>query len=75
MASSINLNNISIDANGRVSLGGLSSGIDYKAAIDSIIAARRIPIDTLENRVTKNEEKITAYRDLNTLLTSLKEAV
>lgn len=73
--STISLNNISIDANGRVSFGGLSSGIDYKAAIDSIIAARRIPVDTLENRVTENEEKITAYRDLNTLLSSLKESL
>lgn len=71
----VNLDNISIDSGGRVTFGGISSGIDYQAAIDSIIAARRIPVDTLEKRVTANEEKITAYRDLSTLLSSLKESL
>ena len=42
----VNLNNISVDTNGRVTLGGISSGIDYQAAIDGIIKARRIPVDT-----------------------------
>lgn len=75
MVDSINLNNLKVGNDGRVTFGGLSSGIDYQAAIDAIIAARRIPVDTLEKRVTANEEKITAYRDLSTLLTSLKESL
>lgn len=75
MVDSINLNNLTVDKNGRVQLGGISSGIDYQAAIDAIIAARRIPVDSLEKRVTANEEKIAAYRDLSTLLTSLKESL
>lgn len=75
MVDSINLNNLTVGSDGRVTFGGLSSGIDYQAAIDAIIAARRIPVDTLEKRVTANEEKITAYRDLSTLLTSLKDSL
>lgn len=71
----VNLNNLSVDSSGRVTLGGISSGIDYQAAIDGIIAARRIPVDTLEKRVTANEEKITAYRDLRTLLSSMKDSL
>jgi flagellar hook-associated protein 2 len=75
MVDSVNLNNLTVGKDGRVTLGGLSSGIDYQAAIDAIIAARRIPVDTMEKRVTANEEKIVAYRDLRTLLTSLKESL
>jgi flagellar hook-associated protein 2 len=75
MVDSINLNNLSVGADGRVTLGGLSSGIDYQAAIDAIIAARRIPVDSLENRVTANEEKIAAYKDLSSLLSSLKDSL
>src|SRR3546814_10686637 len=75
MVDSVNLSNLTVGKDGRVTFGGLSSGIDYQAAIDAIIAARRIPVDTLEKRVTANEERITAYRDLSTLLTSLKESL
>lgn len=75
MVDSINLNNITVDSSGRVKLSGLTSGIDYQAAIDSIIAARRIPVDTLENRVTANEEKVAAYKDLSSLLGALKDSL
>ena len=44
----LNLNSLVIDENGRVSFSGLSSGIDFQEVTDSIIAARRIPIDSLE---------------------------
>ena len=46
----INLNNISVGADGRITFGGLRSGIDFQSAIEGIIKARRIPVDTLENR-------------------------
>lgn len=71
----INLNNISVGADGRITFGGLRSGIDFQSAIEGIIKARRIPVDTLENRVSDNEEKIAAYRDLKTLLSSLKDSL
>jgi flagellar hook-associated protein 2 len=76
MAESINLNNLSVDStSGRVSFSGLGSGIDYKAAVEGIMKARRIPVDRLEARVTENTEKITAYKDLKSLLSTLKDAM
>src|SRR3990170_1426072 len=66
---------ISIESNGRVSFSGLSSGIDFRAAIDGIIKGKRIPIDTLETRITGNETKIDAYSELRALLGTLKDAM
>src|SRR3990172_7882153 len=66
---------ISIESNGPVSFSGLSSPIDFRAAIDGIIRAKRIPIDTLETRITGNETKIDAYNELRALLGTLKDAM
>jgi len=71
----LNLNSLKVDAQGRVSFSGLSSGIDFQATVDAIMAARRIPVDTLEARITGNEDKIAAYGDLRTLLSTLKESL
>ena len=75
MVDGLNLSNISVDNRGRVSFSGVGSGIDYQAAIDGIMAARRIPVDTLEDRITANQEKITAYKDLQLLLSALKDSL
>ncbi|MGD9741662.1 MAG: flagellar filament capping protein FliD [Dongiaceae bacterium] len=69
----LNLSNLSVDSSGRVSFSGLGSGIDFKAAVDSIIAAKRIPADSLKARITANEDKIAAYKDFKTLLSGLKD--
>ena len=77
MVSGINLNNFSVDENGRVTVAGISSGIDFTSAVDSIIAARRIPADRLEATVESNSIQISALEDLrglfNTLRTSLND--
>ena len=72
-SSSLNLSNLSVDSSGRVSFSGLNSGIDFKGAIDSIIAAKRIPADSLKARITANEDKIAAYKDFKNLLAGLKD--
>lgn len=74
MVSSTSLNNFVVDQNGRTSVSGISSGIDFQAAIESIIAARRIPIDRLEANVTENTDKIGAFTELRTLLNTFKSA-
>jgi flagellar hook-associated protein 2 len=71
----LNFNNISLDSNGRVSFSGLSSGIDFQTAVDGIIAARQLPVDTLRTTVSDNEAKIAAYQELQSLLSSLKSAI
>jgi flagellar hook-associated protein 2 len=75
MATSLNLNSLTIDSNGRVSFSGLSSGIDFQKAVDAIISAKKVPIDTLTTKVDTNNKQITALKDLNTLVTSLKSSL
>ena len=71
----LNLNNLSVDSNGRVSFSGLSSGIDLKGTVDAIIAARRIPVDRLETTVKDNADKITSLKDLKTLLETVRTSL
>ena len=72
---SLTLNNLTVDSQGHVSFAGLTSGIDFKKAVDDIIAARRIPVDTLQTRVSANQDRIKAYADLRTLLTNLENSL
>lgn len=75
MVDSLNLKNLKVDDKGRVSFSGVGSGIDFRSAVDNIIAARRIPIDRLEAGVKKNGEKVTALTELNSLLNSLRSSL
>ena len=67
--------NLSVDSGGRVSFGGLTSGIDVQGIVDSIIAAKRIPIDRIETRITETDAKITALDDLRALMLSLRDSL
>ena len=71
----LNLNSIQVDDNGRVSFSGLSSGIDFQGVVDSMIAARSIPVDLLQTQVDDNARKIAALGDFKTNLTNLKAAL
>jgi flagellar hook-associated protein 2 len=72
---SLNLNSLTIDSNGRVSFSGLSSGIDFQKAVDAIIAAKKVPIDTMSTKVDTNNKQIAALKQLNTLVTNLKSSL
>ena len=71
----VNLNNLTVDDSGRVIFSGVSSGIDVQGIVGDIIAAKRIPIDTIETRIDANAEQITALGDLRALLTSLRQSL
>lgn len=73
MVDGVNLNNFSVDDTGRLTLSGGASGIDFKNAVDSIIAARRIPVDRLETQVAETTEKLDAYTELKSLLNVLRD--
>ncbi|WP_033069325.1 flagellar filament capping protein FliD [Thalassospira australica] len=73
--SSLNLNNIYVGENGRVQLSGGSSNIDFVDTVDQMIAARRIPADSLEKRIEENDEKLVALKELQTLFGTLKDSV
>ncbi len=71
----LNVSNLSIGADGRVSFSGLGSGIDFEAAVDGIIAAKRVPIDRLEAKVETNKAKIDGLIVTRTLTTAVKESL
>jgi flagellar hook-associated protein 2 len=71
----VNLNNLSVDSSGRVTFSGLGSGIDYKTAVDQIIAAKRIPVDRIEAQVETNKAKTEALKEVRSLLSTLKDSL
>lgn len=75
MATSLNLDSLSVDKNGRITFSGLSSGIDARAAVDGIISAKRIPIDNLERRISDDEARLATLNDISLLAGNLREAV
>jgi flagellar hook-associated protein 2 len=75
MSTNLNFDNLTIDRSGRASFSGLSSGIDLQKAVDGLIAARRIPIDRIEQRISGNQVKIAAFQDLGALALHLKSAL
>jgi len=70
-----NQNSLTTDKNGNVKFSGISSGIDFQGAVDSIMQAKRIPVDRLETRIEDNGAKITALNALGGRLSDLREAV
>ncbi|MFB3149859.1 MAG: flagellar filament capping protein FliD [Alphaproteobacteria bacterium] len=70
----VNFNSIKIDDSGRVSFSGLGSGIDFIGAVDTIIEAKRIPIDRLETKIESNEAKITAYQEFRNVLNAFQSS-
>ncbi|MEX2649229.1 MAG: flagellar filament capping protein FliD [Alphaproteobacteria bacterium] len=75
MATSLNLGSLTVDPSGRTILSGVSSGIDFKDAVDKIIEAKRLPAVRLETRVTDNKARIEAYKELRGALNALKDTV
>lgn len=75
MATNLNLDSLSVDASGRVSFSGLGSGIDVQGAVNGIIAAKQIPIDSIEQRISDNDARIAILNDISTLTSNLLDAV
>ncbi len=75
MATNLNLDRINVDSSGRITFSGLGSGIDARAAVDGIIAAKRIPIDSLEQRISDDDARLAVLNDISSLTGNLREAV
>jgi len=71
----LNLNNVTILPSGRVTFSGLTSGIDFQAIADAIIAAKQIPADRIALEINENASKIAEYQTFRDLLTQLKETL
>lgn len=74
MATNLNLDSLNVDSSGQITFSGLSSGIDARGAVDGIIAAKRIPIDNLERRISDDEARLAVLNDIQTLTSNLREA-
>ena len=71
----LNLNSLQVSEDGRISFSGLGSGIDFEAAVDGIIAAKRVPIDRLEAKIETNQSKLTALQIVRSLTVGLQESL
>ena len=54
-------------SSGNVRFSGVSSGINSQEIVDSIIAARRIQVNTIEDKIALNDERVSAIDQLQTL--------
>lgn len=54
-----------------IHVGGISSGTDYQSMVDQLVAARRIPIDTLENKRTELDYDLGAWSEVSSLSEAL----
>jgi flagellar hook-associated protein 2 len=75
VATNLNFDSLVVDGSGRASFSGLATGIDLQKAVDGLMAAKRIPIDRIEQRISDNQVKIAAFQDLRTLALNLKSAL
>jgi len=73
MVTQIQLGNI-FSSGGRQVFGGSSSGLDTEAMINALADARRLPAVKLEDTIEKNKKSSSAYGELKTILTALKDA-
>jgi flagellar hook-associated protein 2 len=75
MATNLNLDSLVVDANGRASFSGLSTGIDFQNTVNGLMAAKRIPVDSIEQRISKNEARVAVLENIETLTRNLHQAV
>jgi len=74
MVDSVDFSRLDINDQGRVSFSGLTSGIDSQAAIEGILAAKRIPIDRIERSISNNQLQIAALDELKNYVKVLQDA-
>jgi flagellar hook-associated protein 2 len=56
-------------------ISGLASGMDTEAIIEVLVEARQVPITSLEDKVDEDNDKYTAWSELDEKLTSLNSTV
>lgn len=67
MVTSIQLGNIFSSGDRQVLTGG-TSGLDIESLVEGLVEAKRLPAVSLEETIAQNEEKITAYSELRSIL-------
>lgn len=75
MVDSVNTSRLVVGSDGRTSFSGLGGGIDFQAAVDSMVEAKRVPINKIQDTIKTNEKKISSLNDLSTRLTAVRESL
>ncbi|MBK1671520.1 hypothetical protein CKO28_26330 [Rhodovibrio sodomensis] len=65
---------VRVDSNGRTTVTGAGSDIDFGATVEKIVEAKRRPAVRLENRIAENQVKVDAMTDLQNRLSTLQQA-
>ncbi len=71
----LNTTNFTVDANGKLKVGGISSGLDTDAIIDGLMKARRMPAVNIETKITANTTKISALTEFNSKVANVTTAL
>ena len=58
-----------------IRFGGLGTGQDTQAIVDALLEVERVPIQRLENEIVEEEEKFSAWSDLDTKFSDLHTKV
>ena len=74
MADGLSVGNLSVSS-GSTRLTGTSSKLDTDAIVAAAYAAKRQPAVRLEQRISRNDAKVAALGELQTLLGAVKAAV
>jgi len=69
----INLSNL-IDVGGKTITSGIASNLDTAALIENLTTIKRLPAQTLEDKIEINKEKLAAYGSLRSFLDAFKTA-
>lgn len=64
-----------VQQNGRNTATGIASGLDSASLIEGILSARQSTIDSQQDVITSNNEKIDAYAELEQLLDRFRTSV
>lgn len=75
MAISLNTNNVATDNQGRTTFSGVSSGINAKQIVDSVIKARTVRTDKLAAEKAANDAKIAAFNTLTTKTAAVRDSL
>lgn len=75
MALALNASNFNVDGQGKVTFTGLASGINAQQAVDSIMKARSVKVDSLNARVDTNTSKVKALDEFKAKVKALNASV
>lgn len=75
MALALNASNFNVDGQGKVTFTGLASGINAQQAVDSIMKARGVKVDSLTARVDTNTSKVKALDEFKAKVKALNTSV